>query len=154
MSKSETRKSSLSDRPYDMNKATMNQLYKRMRTKRLNRQEKFVGQKEKRHDKYTKNYSSLSSHRKSKLVNETRKSRSESNRSRHSSISSSTSLIVRENSDCEVLEQIHSFNLKRGSVGSQKEGTSEMSSMNISNRRSSSTSVQRAFYVSELVKVK
>jgi len=43
MSKSETRKSSFSDRPYDMNKVTMNQLYKRMRTKRLNRQEKFVG---------------------------------------------------------------------------------------------------------------
>jgi len=57
--------------------------------------------------------------------------------------------------DNEALEQIHTFNLKRHSVCSQnpRDSADSGSIVNFSNRRSSSTSAQRAFYVSEFVKV-
>jgi hypothetical protein len=55
--------------------------------------------------------------------------------------------------DNEILEQIHTFNLKRGSVNSQNPRDSDSGSVNFSNRRASSTSAHRAFYVSEFVKI-
>lgn len=63
-------------------------------------------------------------------------------------------MILKESSDSEILEQIHTFNLKRGSVYSQSSvSKSDFSSVSVNNRRSSSTSAQRAFYISELVKI-
>ena len=84
-----------------------------------------------------------------------RTAKSEDNRSRHSSISSSTSLVFRESTDSQILEQIHTFNLKRSSVYSSHSmcKDSDFSSLTTNNKRSSSTSTQRAFYVSELVKI-
>ena len=142
ISKSETRQRSFNERSYDMTKLSMDKAYKRMKANRLNRHDKFIRKNlKKSHLNKTSKYE------------ESRKSRSENNRSRHSSISSSTSLVLRESTESEILEQIHSFNLKKGSIYSQNGSNSEFSSVNLSNRRSSSTSVQRAFYVSELVKI-
>lgn len=151
VSKSENRSNSF-ERSYDSRKSTMNELYK-MKSSRINRHDRFVNKKgAKRNYNGHKNNSWIKQQRKE--LSHSRKSKSEKGRSRHSSISSSTSLVIRESIESDVLDQIHSFNLKRASINSQNESQTEFSSVNISNRRSSSTSsAQRAFYVSELVKV-
>lgn len=154
ISKSENRQSSASDRPYDNKlKKTMNSAFKNFTSKRMDRQDKFVAKNPCRNQiKMYKNSSSFSSSKRKSGFEEKRNSKSEDSRSRHSSISSSTSLIIRESMDNEILEQIHTFNLKRGSVYSQGDESKD-SSMNTSNRRRNSTSLQKAFYVSELVKI-
>lgn len=154
ISKSENRQSSVSDRPYDNKlKKTMNSAFKNFNSKRMDRQDKFVAKNPCRNQiRMYKNSSSFSNSKRKPGFEEKRDSKSEDNRSRHSSISSSTSLIIRESMDNEILEQIHTFNLKRGSVYSQG-NESKDSSINASNRRRNSTSIQKAFYVSELVRI-
>ena len=51
------------------------------------------------------------------------------------------------------MEQIHTFNLKRTSINSQSPSKERNNPLEISNRRISSSSAQRSFYVSELVKI-
>jgi hypothetical protein len=154
VSKSENRQSNTSDSPYNSKlKNTMNRVFKNLDRKRTNRQDNFIDRSSRRnHIKIFKNSSSFSSTKNKAELNESRGAKSENNRSRHSSISSSTSLVIRESIDNEILEQVHTFNLKRGSTYSQGDLSGD-SSMNWSNRRNSTTSMQRAFYVSELVKI-
>lgn len=133
------------DMPYQTKlKKTVDQAFKTLSSKRMGRKERFRAKY-----KYTTN----DQKNKAKLDN-TRSSKSEDDRSRYSSLSSSTSLVLKESGDNEILEQIHTFNLKRGSVYSQESvNNSDFSSVSVNNRRSSSTSAQRAFYISELVKI-
>jgi hypothetical protein len=139
------------DEPYSSKlKKTMNQAFKSLSSKRSSRKDRF---RSKNTVKSSLKYRTSCKKSKGKL-DITRSSKSEDNRSRHSSISSSTSLVIKESAENEILEQIHTFNLKRGSVYSQVSmNKSDLSSMSGSNRRSSSTSAQRAFYISELVKI-
>ena len=51
------------------------------------------------------------------------------------------------------MEQIHTFNLKRTSINSLSPAKERNNGLEISNRRISSSSAQRSFYVSELVKI-
>lgn len=154
ISKSENRQSSLSDKPYEGKlKTSMNKALNGYNDTRLDRQDKFYVKNVRRNQlRFYNNDTSFSSNKRRKL-DDSRLSKSEDNRSRHSSISSSTSLIIRKSTDSEILEQIHTFNLKRGSVYSANGRDSDQSSVSITNRRASSTSTQRAFYVSELVKI-
>lgn len=142
ISKSENRQTSLQDKPYEQRlKKTMKSAYKEMNPKRLARQDKF----------YAKNNNGSFTTIKKNRLDITRESKSEDNRSRHSSISSSTSLIIRESADSEILEQIHTFNLKRSSMALNTIKEPEYSSF--TKRRGSTNSAHRAFYVSELVKI-
>ena len=131
ISKSENRQSSTSESPYNSKlKNSMNQVFKNINRKRTNRQDNFIDRSSRRnHIKIFKNSSSFNSSKDKVELNESRGSKSENNRSRHSSISSSTSLVIRESIDNEILEQVHTFNLKRGSTYSQGD-MSRDSSMN------------------------
>lgn len=152
ISKSENRQTSLQDKPYEQKlKKTMKSAFKEMNAKRLDRQDKFYNKNTRRNQiKFHKNNGSFTTIKKNKL-DITRESKSEDNRSRHSSISSSTSLIIRESADSEILEQIHTFNLKRSSMALHSVNDPEYSSF--TKRRGSTNSAHRAFYVSELVKI-
>jgi len=149
VSKSENRESLGSDQPYEAKwKKSMSNAFKTLSAKRMGRQDRFKAKNIRRNQ--IKFYNSNGSFRSKHTKLEESESKSENNRSRHSSISSSASLIIKESSICEV----HTFNLKRSSVYSQSIGKdSDFSSITMSNRRSSSTSAHRAFYVSELVKI-
>ena len=154
ISKSENRQSNSKDKPYENRwKNSMNSAFKRLNSKWKGRQERFNGKNLRRsHLRFYDSNSSIgSTHR--KRLNISRDSKSEDDKSRHSSISSSTSLIIKESADNEILEQVHTFNLKRSSVYSNSGKDSEQDSVDLSKGRVSSTSAQRAFYISELVKI-
>lgn len=121
ISKSENRQSSASESPYNSKlKKSMNRVFKNLNTKRMNRQDNFVDKSSRRNQvKIFKNSCSFNSTKNKLGLDVSRGSKSENNRSRHSSISSSTSLVIRESTDNEILEQVHTFNLKRGSTYSQ-----------------------------------